>query len=281
MNIKNTTFVITTFRSEKIIFDCLKHLPKNVKKIIVENSKNFSLKKKLEKKFKYLKCYVMKNNIGYGRANNFGIKKTKTKFAFILNPDAKITKKNFFAISKILSKIEFSIAAPITKKDQKNHNFTNNFVDVDYVKGFAMVLNLQKIKNIFFDENIFLYLEEIDLCKRVKSKNGKIVLINVKIDHLAGNSHFDVNDFEMEKSRNWHWMWSKFYFHKKHKNYLYSFLINLPNLSSLLIKYLFYSITLNKKKRIISKMRFLGLFNSYILNNSFYRPYFKKTNISN
>ena len=29
-------------------------------------------------------------------------------------------------------------------------------------------------KNDMFDENIFLYFEEVDLCKRIKSKNGII-----------------------------------------------------------------------------------------------------------
>ena len=29
---------------------------------------------------------------------------------------------------------------------------------------------------------------------------------------------------EIEFSRNWHWMWSKFYFNKKHFGYLRAFL---------------------------------------------------------
>ena len=33
-----------------------------------------------------------------------------------------------------------------------------------------MFFNLQKFNNQFFDENYFLYLEEIDLCKIVKKK---------------------------------------------------------------------------------------------------------------
>lgn len=38
-----------------------------------------------------------------------------------------------------------------------------------------MILNLKKIKlKNFFDENIFLYFEEVDLCKRIKNTGGKI-----------------------------------------------------------------------------------------------------------
>ena len=42
---------------------------------------------------------------------------------------------------------------------------------VTSVKGYAMFLNLAQFKDIgFFDENIFFFLEEIDLCKRLEKK---------------------------------------------------------------------------------------------------------------
>jgi len=73
------TFVITTFKSENIIYKCLDNLPSECKKIIIENSGNHQLKLQLEKKYKNLDCFVMDNNLGYGKANNIGIKKTLTK----------------------------------------------------------------------------------------------------------------------------------------------------------------------------------------------------------
>ena len=37
-----------------------------------------------------------------------------------------------------------------------------------------MFLNLEQFKNIgFFDENFFIYFEEIDLCKRLIKNNKK------------------------------------------------------------------------------------------------------------
>ena len=51
MNYKNITAIIVTFRSEKVIFDCLKSI-KNIKKIIVvDNSFDKKLKKKVLLKF--------------------------------------------------------------------------------------------------------------------------------------------------------------------------------------------------------------------------------------
>ena len=49
----------------------------------------------------------------------------------------------------------------------------NGIIDVENVKGFAMFLNKQNMFQTFFDENFFLYLEEIDLCLKVLSKKWK------------------------------------------------------------------------------------------------------------
>ena len=39
-----------------------------------------------------------------------------------------------------------------------------------------MFLNIEQFKDIgFFDENFFIYLEEIDLCKRLRKKIKKFI----------------------------------------------------------------------------------------------------------
>ena len=59
-----------------------------------------------------------------------------------------------------------------------NIDFKNDqIVEVDNIKGFAIFFNMTKFKNEFFDENYFLYFEEIDLCKKVKNNKGKFSLI--------------------------------------------------------------------------------------------------------
>ena len=81
-----------------------------------------------------------------------------------------------------------------------------------------MFLNMKNLKQInFFDDNFFLYFEEIDLCRRLKKNNSKIFIDpTIKVSHLGGTSHNSEIEKPMELSRNWHWMWSTFYFHKKH-----------------------------------------------------------------
>ena len=64
----------------------------------------------------------------------------------------------------------------------------------------------------YFDKNFFLYLENVDLCKRVRKSGEKIFVIkNSLINHLGGSSTNKILHDKIEYLRNWHWMWSKFY----------------------------------------------------------------------
>ena len=133
---------------------------------------------------------------------------------------------------------------------------------------------MSKFNNEFFDENFFLYFEEIDLCKNVRKQKGKIFLNKNIIIHHEGSSSVKKSDnsLEFEKNRNWHWMWSSFYFNKKHKGFFIALLIVLPKLISAIIKTLFYFLILNKKKGEIYFSRLSGIFNSLVGKKSWYRP---------
>ena len=179
----------------------------------------------------------------------------------------------------------FGIIAPLSNKneypnyklDKKNNFNSEKAFKVKSVDGYAMLLNLKRLKEIedfnFFDENFFLYLENDDLCKRIKNLGEDIFIIpKAKINHLGGEAVDPRYQTEIELSRNWHWMWSKFYFNKKHYGYPIAFMKILNNLISAKIKFFYYLITFNKFKRKKYKIRLSGLFNSMIGNKSFYRP---------
>ena len=279
MSIKDITIVITSFKSEVIIKNCLESIQGICKTIVVENSNNLNFKSSLEKEFKNVECVLAGKNLGYGTANNLGLKKVKTKYALILNPDATLhpsTIDNFFKVIKLIP--DFAIIGPYIQ-EQKYESTESNLKDfspipVSSVKGFAMFLNLSEFKDIgFFDENFFIYFEEIDLCKRLRKKNKKIYLSpTIKINHSGGQSHDVSVNKEMELSRNWHWMWSTFYFHKKHKGYFFSLVVIIPKLISSIFKIIIYSLIFNREKKNIYFQRFSGLFNGIKGKHSWYRP---------
>ena len=76
----------------------------------------------------------------------------------------------------------------------------------------------------------------------------------------------------MELSRNWHWMWSTFNYHKKYKGFFISFLIVLPKLISAVYKFIIYTLIQNKEKRDIYYQRYSGLINAIMGKDSWYRP---------
>ena len=276
---KNITFIIVSFRSDNVIQKCIESISPNCKVIVVENSQNTSIKKYLEKKFSNVRVLITGENLGYGRGNNLGISKVKTKYAFILNPDAYLEKNTLKELNntKCILHEEFSILSPTICDNKKYYKSFNgkekNFIEVDFVKGFAMLLNLEKINfNEIFDKKIFLFLEEIDLCKRIKEGGGKIyIACKGKIYHNAKES--SGNEFEIELCRNWHWMWSLYYYNFKHFGMFSAYKITLYKFISSLLKILLSIILMKKKKYLIHKYRLLGLINAYKKKDSWLRPH--------
>ena len=283
LSLNNLTFIIVTFKSDHIIHECIESLPKDSNIIIIENSNSLEFKKKLEAKYSKINV-IAQENTGMGSANNKGIKLCKTDYAFVINPDVRFYENTMSELITLSSKYnDYSILAPISDDikypnykimNKKIKNDNPDLLNVDSVDGYAMLINKNKFTdNIYFDENFFLYLENDDLCLRKKKENNKIyVAKKAKVQHLGARSHSPVYEKEIEFSRNWHWMWSKFYFNKKHYSYSKAILIGLPTLINSVIKLFYYFVTHNKFKKKIYTMRFLGLINSMFGKKSWYRP---------
>ena len=174
MDSNELTVVIVTFKSELKLADCLKSIENKAEIIVVENSDNKTFKNNLEKQYQNLKCILTGGNKGYAVANNIGLKNVKTSYALVLNPDTILDKNaidNFLITAK--KNLNFWLIGPATDQMNNLKFETNKIAEVDNIKGFAIFLNLQMFKNDFFDENFFLYFEEMDLCKRVKKKRRK------------------------------------------------------------------------------------------------------------
>jgi len=283
------TFLIVTFKSYSVIHNCLQSIPKGYPIVVVENSSDENFKKELENSYEHLECILNYENLGYAKANNIGLEKAKTKYVFLLNPDAILKEDTVQSMLSAATDIKnFALLAPVIQ-NEPNPNFgffdgdnadnlktsleNNRYIQVDYIKGFAMFFNMEEFRTIgFFDKNIFIYLEEIDLCKRLKENQKNIYVIsNATITHYGGKSHDEDVNHEMEVSRNWHWMWSSFYFEKKHNGIVAAYLKTFKTFLSALLKFLIIFL-LNKKKASYYKARFLGLLNAYLCKPSSYRP---------
>jgi GT2 family glycosyltransferase len=281
--IDKITFVIVCFNSGNIIKKCIKSINSKVKILIVENSNNYLIKKELEKKFLNVTVVIAGKNLGYGAGNNLGISKIKTPYAFILNPDSFLKKNCINELYKAVKLLDnkFKILAPNlisnygyflkSSSDEK----LANVLSVDYVKGFAMLINLRRVNfRKIFDENFFLFLEEIDFCKRIhdfyRDKKEIFLVKEAKIGHNAKQSSGD--KFNIELCRNWHWMWSLFYYNKKHFGTIFAYKVTFYKFISAIFKLLINAIFLKEKKVLIYYFRLSGLINAYCRKSSWYRP---------
>ncbi len=276
---KKITFVIVSFKSGHIIEKCIQSINSNIKIIVVENSDKVIVKKYLENKFSNVEVIIAKQNLGYGKGNNFGISKVKTQYAFILNPDAILEKNCLDELSKVQINLkdDFTILAPNLLNNygyftSQKTDLQNEILEVDYVKGFAILINLKKINfDKVFDENFFLFLEEIDLCKRIRNSGGKIfVAVNSKVKHSGKQaSEYSLN---IELCRNWHWMWSLFYYNYKHFGVLVAYKFTISKFFSSIFKLFIALLFFNKKNFLIHYYRLNGLFNAFLKKPAWLRP---------
>ena len=160
---------------------------KNFKNILFEQESNFSSKKKLKKNLHFeFKYFSSKKNIGLSKSSNFLLKKVNTKYCLFTQADIKISEKSINQLQKILSKNKESIfVSPNFKKDKsKKYSF------VKKLNAACMLCDVKKLKKIgFFDEDFFLYWEDIFLMNKINKSNYKMIFANnTRAFHGGGKS---------------------------------------------------------------------------------------------
>tara|TARA_B110001452_G_C15227072_1_gene425239 strand:+ start:173 stop:1018 length:846 start_codon:yes stop_codon:yes gene_type:complete len=277
---KELTIIFVSFHSQKRIIKYLKQFKDKFKVIIVENSSDYSLKKKI-KRFSNSKVIINQKNTGFGAGSNLALRKVKTKYALQIDLDTKFSNESINKLVKQANKIrDFAIVGPFVKnfkykkKQFIKKKISKNINQMNFIDGCCLLFNMKQIKKIgFFDTNIFLYYEETDLIKRCVDNSKKVLMIdNIKIYHEGRSSSNAKLNPIIEVNRNWHYMWSKFYYFKKHYNYFYAFIKIFHHFISSVFKVLINQIIGNEKKKLIYKARLSGCINAMLLKKSWFRP---------
>ena len=277
---KDLTIIIITFKSDEIIYKFIDNIPKKIKIIVVENSKNFELKKKLEKKYKNVQVYLRKN-LGVSSSLNYAAKKTKTNYFLQLSPDLKIDYKDikvFFKYAKKFNDDFCALGPRFLKTKKKGHLQIDKklkYGKIDSIHGSCMFMNKKKFNEIGgWDDKIFLYFEETDFAYRGKKLGLYCYQINsIKMETIDTTVKIN-NENEKIKWKNlliWHFVWSKFYFYKKKFGFTLTILIFFPIILRIIFRLALYSVFDDKKKLEKYKYRLNGLYNSIIGKSSYLR----------
>ena len=282
---KDLTIIFVSYYSKELIDKPLKKINDDIQVLVVENSADLTVKQDLESKYPNVKVIIPKENTGNGGGINIGLNLVNTKYAFYLDVDTVPDNATISQLYAYANKIKnFSILGPSVngfkyKEDFYNKkNTTDKVHSMNFMTGCALFFNMEIIKKIgFFDQNIFLYYEENDLYLRCLKQNKPIYLIDdAKIDHLGNSSSDKKFKHEIEVNRNWHLMWSTFYFHKKHYGLIKAYEKTLFKFFSAVAKFLFYYLINQKEKRFIYFARISGILNAMLGKKSWHRPQINK-----
>ncbi len=182
--------------------------------VVVDNASGDNSKELITSEFKNVNWIQLKNNVGFGKACNIGVQSSSGKYVLLLNPDTVIAKDTLkvavdFMQShpqaglmgpKILNQdgslqascrrgfvtplVAFYYFTGLSRLFPKSRHFAryhltfmneNESAIVDAVSGSFMFIRRTLFDQLGgFDEQFFMYGEDIDLCWRVREKGYEV-----------------------------------------------------------------------------------------------------------
>ncbi|MGB9719982.1 MAG: glycosyltransferase [bacterium] len=197
--------------------------------IVVDNASVDGSQAMIKRKFPQVLLLENHKNLGFAKANNQALKIARGKYVLILNPDTLIQEDTLVALKDFLDKNQdvsavgcklinpdgsFQIASrrsiptpwvAFTKITGLSRIFPRSKIfarynltyispdigcEVEVLSGSLMMVRKQVLTDVgYFDEDYFLYGEDIDLCYKIKKAGGKIYYTPVtKAIHYKGES---------------------------------------------------------------------------------------------
>ena len=230
------------------------------------------LKKLLKKKFTY---YSIKKNIGLSRASNFLLSKVKTKYCLFTQADVEINFNSIVLLKLALISNKDGISSSprfVNRIYNKNNSFKKNKFETKVVKSFdaaCFLFNVKKMKKVgFFDEDFFLYWEDIFLLEKLKKSKCKMLYVkNALAVHNSGKS--SIYNYKTFIIRRVNFKFGEYLFDYKMRKF--RFIKILRNVIKLPFYFIFYLFTLQLKMLFIKLLDFSGTlkFIFFYLNKQF------------
>ena len=197
--------------------------------IVVDNASDDGSVEVIREKFPYVNLIENKINVGFGKANNQGLAIAKGKYILFINPDCIVSEDtldkmiSFFgghsdcalAGCKILNSdgtlqlacrrsfpgpwTSFTKVTGLSNLFPKSRIFArynltyldeNKTYEVDAVSGSFMMMRKTVYDNVGgFDEQFFMYGEDLDLCYRIQKAGHKVFYVHsTQVIHYKGES---------------------------------------------------------------------------------------------
>ena len=197
--------------------------------IIVDNASDDGSVEILREKFPNIKLIANKKNVGFGSANNQAMESAKGEYFLFINPDAIVREDTLLKMLEFFDKTpqagiagckvlnpdgslqlacrrsfpgpwtSFTKVMGLSKLFPKSRLFArynltylneNQTYEVDAVSGAFMMMKKEVYEKIGgFDQQFFMYGEDLDLCYRAQKSGYKVFYVhNTEIIHYKGES---------------------------------------------------------------------------------------------
>lgn len=280
----NISVIIVNYNTASLLLQCVSSIIEHTRGvsyelIIVDNGScedDLELLRH-ESRFTLIELH---ENLGFGRANNAGVKEAKGEHIFLLNPDTILVNDAISILYKhliehphtgicggniynkemqpahsyhvllpsILSEMDFACGQIFRRiRYGKNAQFNNTGkeMEVAMITGADMMIRRQAWEKVNgFDPAFFMYCEDADLCLRVKSQGYSIVSVpDASIIHLEGKSFVESEDHCRRV------LDGRFTYFRKHYSWIYNKVSNILNISSLLAAIMVCTILSKRERR--------------------------------
>jgi len=225
------SIVIVSYNTKKITEDCLESINRSLTNtkikyeiVVVDNDSRDGSAEALQKialnKVSHVIYFQTGGNLGFGRGNNFGVKKAKGEYILLLNSDTIVLNRsieklfNFYVAqekqvhflgAKLLNRdltpqpsagrfftLPIVFATLLLRGDYwgLTRSSPNKFCQVDWISGACIMTTKKHYRGLGgFDKNIFMYMEEVDLLYRARKKGlNTFFYPNSQIVHLGSAS---------------------------------------------------------------------------------------------
>jgi O-antigen biosynthesis protein len=197
--------------------------------IVVDNASDDGSVEILHERFPHVKLIANKNNVGFGSANNQAMKIASGKYFLLINPDTIVREDTFtkmieffenspkvgIAGCKVLNPdgtlqlacrrsfpgpwTSFTKVTGLSRLFPRSRAFArynltyldeNKTYEVDAVSGAFLMIRKDVYEKVGgFDEQFFMYGEDLDLCYRVQKSDYKVFYVHTtEIIHYKGES---------------------------------------------------------------------------------------------